>query len=265
MASKDGLVTKFKELFRFYKAGIKSVFRNRAEAKILKAKQKQGIALTRREFRFILKSKEDTYKLAPFSILLFILPEAIPFLVVFAPQFIPSTCVTDEQLMKKRIKLQERRDNTTQIALRSTQKSELLPVTDFITVNKLLRTAKVYHDAFAYELIKRKSLQAYGKFMGISTWAPSSIVANRLKARFRYLREDDALLKSEGIDYLTPEELIEANEERGMRTLNQTDGQLRQTLNDWITVSLSQSPPVPDLLLILSRVFLNNIRTKDES
>lgn len=261
-ASKDGFFSKFKELFRFYKAGIKAVFSNRAEARILERKEKEDIELSRKEHRFILRSKQDFNKLAPFALLVLILPESIPFLVIFAPQFVPSTCISEEQLLKKRTKLQEKRDKITQIALRSTQKSDLLPMDGFSSVDRLLSTVKTYHEGFSYDLVQNKPLRAYCKFMGLSSLAPTFILKSRMQAHFKNIREDDIMILSEGVESLSLEELIEANEERGMRTLDQTEAQLRQTLKDWIAVTNSKSVSAPDLLLVVSRIFINNVRTK---
>ncbi|KAJ9053256.1 hypothetical protein DSO57_1026106 [Entomophthora muscae] len=176
---------------------------------------------------------------------------------------VPSNCVTPNQLLKKRTKLQERRDAITALATRSTVVNpDLLSSKDFATPERTIQAIKAHHASFALDLLELKPLKAYCKYMEISTLGFSGLLKKRLSNKIQLLRSDDMLLRKEGVDHLSTAELISANEERGMRTLNQTDAQLRKSLQDWIAVSLFDSPPAPEVFLIVSRIFVNNIQIK---
>ncbi|KAI0233571.1 hypothetical protein L0F63_002623 [Massospora cicadina] len=247
----SGILEKAKSFVKFYKDGLCKLFENRTKAMKLINQNKQ---LTWREQQLVRTSAQDFRKLFPFGVILLILPEAIPFLVIYVPAMVPSTVIRENQLLKKRIKLQEKRDAITARAIKfSVNFPNLLTSHNFTSPEKIIDVIKTHHEHFTLDSVERKPLKAYCRFMSIPTWGPKG----PLNYFYAWLAS-----AQRGVGHLTSAELISANEERGMCTLGQTDDQLRKALTDWITVSFYKSPPAPELLLVFSRFFVNNIWTK---
>jgi hypothetical protein len=65
----------------------------------------------------------------------------------------------------------------------------------------------------------------------------------------------------EGIDNLDTKELSFAIEERGMRSLNETEDQMRRALKYWLATSeANETSTIPSGLLVFSRMFLLNAK-----
>lgn len=72
------LIQQSKELVKFYKDGIKLLWSNHKEAKVLQLKvQNEGYELSRSEFQLIHRAQKDIIKLIPFGIIFCILPESV--------------------------------------------------------------------------------------------------------------------------------------------------------------------------------------------
>ncbi|KAI8065217.1 LETM1-like protein-domain-containing protein [Gongronella butleri] len=196
-------------------------------------------------------------KLIPFGILLFILPESIPFFVVFVPGLIPSTCIKHSQLEKQREKLDKQRQIMSSNVLRSAQVVKGISPNDFLSVPRFSKINSHYGYDFTLDKIDRRHLSAYCRFMGLSSLGTSGMLRNRLAQYFTYISKDDELLSMEGIDTLTLHELQHANEERGMRSLAKDEDALRSSLKYWLATK-SIEPEVPTGLLVFSRMFLLN-------
>ncbi|CAG7905319.1 unnamed protein product [Brassica rapa] len=100
--------------------------------------------------------------------------------------------------------------------------------------------------------IYRPRLVSMCRIMGISPYGTDAYLRYMLRKRLRSIKEDDKLIRAEGVDSLSEAELREDCRERGMLgTL--TVEEMRQQLRDWMDLSLNHS--VPSSLLILSRAF----------
>jgi hypothetical protein len=87
--------------------------------------------------------------------------------------------------------------------------------------------------------------------MGISPYGTDAYLRYMLRKRLRSIKEDDKLIRAEGVDSLSEAELREDCRERGMLGLVSVE-EMRQQLRDWMDLSLNHS--VPSSLLILSRL-----------
>jgi LETM1 and EF-hand domain-containing protein 1 len=97
--------------------------------------------------------------------------------------------------------------------------------------------------------------------MGISPYGTDAYLRYMLRKRLRSIKEDDKLIRAEGVDSLSEAELREDCRERGMLGLVSVE-EMRQQLRDWMDLSLNHS--VPSSLLILSRAFTVAGRVKAE-
>lgn len=60
-----------------------------------------SLTLSRADHLLISQTESDIRKMVPFFIVLLIIPEALPFLVIYRPNFIPSTCWSQEQRVRE--------------------------------------------------------------------------------------------------------------------------------------------------------------------
>ncbi|CAN6836981.1 unnamed protein product [Brassica oleracea] len=100
--------------------------------------------------------------------------------------------------------------------------------------------------------IYRPRLVSMCRIMGISPYGTDAYLRYMLRKRLRSIKEDDKLIRAEGVDSLSEAELREDCRERGMLGTLSVE-EMRQQLRDWMDLSLSHS--VPSSLLILSRAF----------
>ncbi|KAI8048938.1 LETM1-like protein-domain-containing protein [Gilbertella persicaria] len=198
-------------------------------------------------------------KLVPFGIVFLILPESIPLLVIYAPGMVPSTCLKENQILKQRQKLDKVRQKMTHNVLKSAKQLQgVITAEDFMHKAKFQRIAKNFAYDFDLSRIDRRHLSSYCKFMGINDYGPQFILKKRLEKYMNYLDQDDKLLLQDNtVDTLTVQELSHAVEERGMKSVDQQEENMRRALKYWLSASQAD-PKVPAGLLIFSRMFLLN-------
>lgn len=90
-----------KQLFKFYWAGCKCLKANYSHMRTLqKGVQRQGWELTRREKRFVSRTKADLWKIVPFVFFLMTLEEILPLMVLYTPWLLPSTTILPSQFLR---------------------------------------------------------------------------------------------------------------------------------------------------------------------
>jgi hypothetical protein len=90
-----------KQLFKFYWAGCKCLWSNYLHVRTLRTGVKRdGWELTRREKKFISRTKADLWKIVPFVFFLMTLEEILPLMVLFTPWLLPSTTVLPSQFLR---------------------------------------------------------------------------------------------------------------------------------------------------------------------
>ena len=91
------------------------------------------------------------------------------------------------------------------------------------------------------------------RFVGIAPYGTDFYLRNQLSQKLRSLKNDDKVIKQDGIGALSLEELKSANRARGMRADTDDRAILERQLEDWLELSLERK--LPTTLLILSRAF----------
>ncbi|KAI8898848.1 hypothetical protein BC833DRAFT_525424 [Globomyces pollinis-pini] len=132
---------------------------------------------------------------------------------------IPSTCITEEQLNNKRIKLAETRESIA-LELFDEMNTKDLPFKpeDFKLDSSVRNIAQNHSEFFDLQKQSYSRLVQYAKFFGFSKWQPSFMIRKDLTRHLNYLKEDDKYLNSKNTQSLTKEELISAIEDRGFPT-----------------------------------------------
>ncbi|EJK47193.1 hypothetical protein THAOC_34109 [Thalassiosira oceanica] len=89
--------------------------------------------------------------------------------------------------------------------------------------------------------------------MGLPPYGNDNLLRFQLRHKTRVLKEDDQRILWEGIDSLTKMELREACRERGMRSTGLSKEAYRESLQQWLDLSVQKKVPIS--LLIMSRTF----------
>lgn len=266
-----GVVGKAKDFFRKGKEiviqckdGVKLLWVNKKVVKELKLAQKEnGHLLTRREFQLVNKTEIDIKRMIPFGLVFLLATEYIPLIIIFAPQMIPSTCVTPTQLEGRRKKIHEKRSAMTEKLIRLNRRE--ITKEGLANYNSFITISKKYGEGFDYNMIDREHLGSFCRFMGLNGFGPKFMLKKRLNKHMMYLKQDDELLQLDGIDSLTFAELQLANEERGMRSMEVSKEHLEKSLAYWLKLSLSKDTDVPPALMVFSRMFLLHSTFKSDA
>jgi hypothetical protein len=262
-SSDPSVWSRFKTLFRFYTNGIGQLWRNHRAATHLRNQIKQrGVeTLTRAEFQQLTRARDDIRKLLPFIGVLIVLPESIPFLLVFAPGVVPSTCVLPTQKETRVSKIRGRRDDMARALVAGAKGLEPLKVEDVVR-SDVLRELAVRHGS-EYSAVDVKQLKAFCRFLGLSEFGGMFWLQRRWNKFSMYVQEDDLLLSKQGIGSLSVEQVAEAVEERGMTHTRLTEEEQRQALQEWVTLHVHDKVPLG--LLVHSRLCWNAMQLETKS
>ncbi|KAI0743909.1 hypothetical protein C8Q80DRAFT_1272536 [Daedaleopsis nitida] len=230
-----------KELFKFYWNGVKLINTNRLRVRAIEARVKAGGApLSRWETRFIANYKLDALKLIPFVMIIIIAEEAIPLVVIYAPFLLPSTCLLPSQKERIDKKRREKQMEFTQFYASA-----------FSAVHGRAASER---DLPVKSLLNRSVLIPYTGVLGLSTFGPSPMRLRRIKKRLAAVAKDDVLLahESQG-DRLTPNELRDALEERGIVSTDLSLEDMRARLQWWLAgATQTDSDPIRQRVMLVA-------------
>jgi len=250
----------------------------------------EGHGMTRRERKQLVRTSMDMFRLIPFSI--FVIVPFMEFLLPFAlklfPNMLPSTfqdSLKKEENMKKDLQMrlaiagfmQETLQEMAELKNReahaqSSDTSGAAEVIEFIEKAKLgeplpnesvIRIARLFKDELTLANISRPQLVTMCRYMNLQPYGADAILRFQLRTKLRSLKEDDRRILWEGINTLTTEELREACQERGMRSIGLTSFGYKRQLQEWLDLSIQKNVPIS--LLIMSRAFsLSSMAAKPE-
>ncbi|KAH7447953.1 hypothetical protein KP509_01G129300 [Ceratopteris richardii] len=130
-----------------------------------------------------------------------------------------------------------------------------------VSNDDIIGFAKLFNDELTLDNISRPRLISMCKYMGLQAYGTDAYLRYVLRSKLSWIKMDDRLIKEEGIETLSEQELRAACRERGMLGLLSVE-QMRQQLRDWLDLSLNHC--IPSSLLILSRAFMVSGRIKPE-
>ncbi|KAF8919791.1 hypothetical protein CPB85DRAFT_1429278 [Mucidula mucida] len=206
-------------LLGFYVRGAYTVF----------ARQRLTLSRTKRDdVRALYTQRQDIKKVLPFLFLALFLEEAIPFIVVYAPGFLPSTCILPGQQARIRMKQIEKARTAQLVLAQVVQDIHERP--DIVAHDRKGITAdpmdyKIAHEVFLYH---RRELR---QTMGLWVYGPLY-----LRGRSKYVRDDDYLFidGAAEVHALTEDELDQALIDRGLIIpFDQTSMQAKQGILNW--------------------------------
>lgn len=228
---------------------------------------KRGVALTRRERLLLESSTKDLLRLVPFSFFI-VVPFAellLPVALKMFPGLIPSTFESESQWRNRLFSdamstlraRQRMMDYLSATALATFDKDQQEVIRrsvrgDSIAPKDIRSVAQYFGRDGPFSVLKVPDNIAVGlgRSVGVYKWYYSllptrfsaSIMRRAVIRRYHEIREDDRLIRLEGADDMTNDELIKANQNRGMRWTEGTET-LRVQLEWWNALAQDGSVP----------------------
>lgn len=272
--SKDrpGWLVKVKEGALHYWHGSKLLaYETRISCKLLK-KLLRGEKLIRREYRQLLRTTSDLFRLIPFIIIAIVpfLEFALPVLIKLFPNLLPSTFEDRHQAEAKverqlKIKLEMAKflqniagNMSARMPRQNVEKLKTLFEKTRnsganLTAGEVMEVCRHLTDEVTLENLDRAQLVSLCRYMSLNTFGTEHFLRYQVRRAIARLRIDDEMIYTEGIESLSPEELRAACHSRGIRTIGVPEEYMRRELLQWLELQLIHSVPAP--LLILSRAF----------
>nr|VDD10370.1 unnamed protein product [Brassica rapa] len=273
----------FVSTLKHYWLGTKLLWADTRISSRLLLKLAGGKSLSRRERQQLTRTTADIFRLVPFAVFILVpfMEFLLPVFLKLFPNMLPSTFqdkMKEEEALKRKLLarieyakfLQEtakemakevKHSRTGEARQTAEDLVEFLDKANLalqvrkgrlVQNDEILGFAKLFNDELTLDNISRPRLVSMCRIMGISPYGTDAYLRYMLRKRLRSIKEDDKLIRAEGVDSLSEAELREDCRERGMLgTL--TVEEMRQQLRDWMDLSLNHS--VPSSLLILSRAF----------
>lgn len=240
----------------------------------------QGHGMTRRERMQLIRTTMDLFRLVPFAIFVIVpfMELLLPVALKLFPNMLPSTFqdnLKKEEGMKTELKMrlavagfmQETLQEMAKAKKKGTEgtgegASGAKEVLEFIEKARLgeplsnelvLRISRLFKDELTLANIARPQLVSMCRYMGVQPYGADAFLRFQLRTKLRLIKEDDRRILWEGIDSLTTQELREACQERGMRSVGLTKFGYKRQLQEWLDLSIQKSVPIS--LLIMSRAF----------
>ena len=116
-----------------------------------------------------------------------------------------------------------------------------------------MRVARKFQDELTLNNLSRPQLVSLSKFMNLNAFGTDTFLRHQIERRLVYLRQDDQMIATEGVDSLDIYELQQACLSRGIRAVGVSPARMRSELGQWLDLHLIHK--VPSTLLLLSHAF----------
>jgi len=267
----------FKEEMSHYWSGAKLLWVEVKIASRLSWRLMSGQELSRRERKQLTRTTADVFRLVPFAafVLIPFMELLLPVALKLFPNMLPSTFRNElkhEEEMKKKLKakLEVARflQDTVKVMAKGLKHSRSGVTRERaddlyvfmkkirsgaqVTNDDILKFSKLFSDEFTLYQVNRAQLVNMCKFVGLAPYGTDTFLRFQLRNKLREIKNDDRLIKLEGLETMTTGELRSAARMRGMRWEEDRESLLAQ-LTDWIELSLKHN--LPSTLLLLSRAF----------
>ncbi|KEG00772.1 LETM1-like protein, putative [Plasmodium vinckei vinckei] len=277
----DNLRKNIKHTVDWIKTGILLFLTNMKISKNLIIKRLKGHRLSYSEYKLLIRTINDMFKLIPFSFFI-IVPFAeflLPVVLKIYPNLLPSTFKNNDdnfnnikknlyakqQLSKFLQQLIEEKEKqlNENIGIDSDKKKKILnkfhqqlinkdeeDVNPFLNVNDTLKIAKIFKDEFVLDQMNLKTLQTICHLLGLKPYSIHYHVVLQLRHHFLRLQREDRELIYEGVDNLKKNTLVEICKDRGMN-FNTTENEMKLQVKKWL--ELASIKEIPYILLLYIR------------
>ncbi|KAN0031668.1 hypothetical protein ACTFIV_005533 [Dictyostelium citrinum] len=273
---KVGWKIKIKQGIDHYWLGTKLLGKNISIAVALIKRVIKGHTLTRRERRLLVQTSADVMRLVPFVIIVLVpfLELALPFLLKLFPNLLPSTYTWENERLegatvrsKSNSKVRgQLKDLLHEISVESKKDTKTEDFFNFmtkvksgqtVTSDEVLKMSQYFKDDIIMEKITRSQLLMMHRYLAgsnfISKWYSNEYLKAQIYKKLDKIKQDDILIKKEGLSSLTLEELVDAAITRGFKVEGYNRKFIEGQLDQWLDLSLNKS--LPPSILILSRAF----------
>ena len=243
-----------KSYIKFYKTALKAVWTNSREARaIASAKNLQGRSelyinelrtglLTRAEFHFIARSRQDFKKLPLVGLLVAICGEFTPLLVVFVSGIIPRTAWIPKQVHQARAKIEKRREQSfRQGTIENDNELKRISAQKGI---EGVSSAQILHISRALGLHSTLWEKLWDR-------PPQWLARIKVGRALAYLEADDfAIQRDGGSEALSDAETERACEERGLDVLKSNIKTLRTRLELYMKLRMKKKISIAAMVLV---------------
>ena len=265
-----------KEGVTHYWLGSKLLWKEIKMATDIVSRVLAGHGMTRRERQQLVRTSGDIFRVFPLAVFILVpfMELLLPFALKMFPNMLPSTFQEKykvEENMKKEIEMRlqvtgfftETMQEMAKKRGTDSSKPGGKEISDFIEKARLgeplpneavIRIAANFKDELTLSNIQRPQLVVMCQYMGLAPFGADAFLRFQLRTKLRALKEDDRRILWEGIDSLSVSELMDACQERGMRSLDLSEYAYKQQLKEWLDLSIQKNIPIS--LLIMSRAFM---------
>lgn len=276
----------FRDTLKHYWVGTKLLWADVRISSRLLLKLASGKNLTRREKQQLTRTTADIFRLVPFAVFIIVpfMELLLPVFLKLFPNMLPSTFqdkMKEEEKLKRKLNARIQyakflQDTVKEMAkeVKTTRSGELQRTAEdldqfmnkvrrgeMVQNDEILGFAGLFNDELTLDNISRPRLVSMCKYMNIQPYGTDAYLRHMLRSKLSWIKNDDRMIQTEGVETLSEAELRSACRERGMLGLLSVK-EMRQQLKDWLDLSLNHS--VPSSLLLLSRSFLVSGKVKLE-
>lgn len=264
------------------KTGVLLFLTNMKISKNLIIKRLKGYRLSYSEYKLLIRTMNDMFKLIPFSFFI-IIPFAeflLPVFLKIYPNLLPSTFKNDDnfnnikknlyakqqlaKFLQKLIEEKEKQlneninadmDSDKKIMILNKFHQQLInkdekDINPFLSANDTLKIAKLFKEDFVLDKMNLKTLQAICHLLGLKPYGMHYHVVLQLRHHFLRLQREDRELIYEGVENLKKHTLIEICKDRGMNC-NTSEKEMILQIKQWL--QLASIKEVPYILLLYIR------------
>ncbi|KAK0523133.1 LETM1 domain-containing protein ylh47 [Tilletia horrida] len=240
-----------------------------------------GYNLTRREHRQLRRTTGDLLRLIPF-VPFIIIPAGellLPVAIKIFPNMLPSTFESKFAVEEKRRRLIKVRLEMAKFLQETIRQGGLNPTDKIRTSSEfkeffrkvrstgekpspedVIKVARLFDDELTLDNLSRPQLVSICRYMQINAFGTDNYLRFQIRHKLNQIKQDDMVIRMEGIDKLSIQEVQNACQSRGIQTQGVEEDILRTELEQWIDLHTRQK--ISGTLLILSKAF-NYVAARD--
>lgn len=227
-------------------------------------KRLEGFELNRHDSIKLSNARSDIIKFIPF-ILLCIIPGTcllLPIFLIAFPNMLPSSFETKQQRNTKHHRAFVIRSRISSSLINEYEKLIDINIENKevkeLSKEKLIEKYKNVEmmDKVLLQNMNSRQLMIISKYFKMFSYYPQYILRMRLMRKMNFIKKDDKLIMSDGIESMTNIDLEDACEERGMKYEGLNKEEIKTMIKNWVELSVKHTIPVSYLFFC----YLNPIK-----
>ncbi|KAG8641546.1 hypothetical protein MANES_12G000200v8 [Manihot esculenta] len=231
----------FKSTMQHYWLGIKLLWADIRISSRLLVKLANGKGLSRRERQQLTRTTADIFRLVPFAVFIIVpfMEFLLPVFLKLFPNMLPSTFqdkMKEQEALKRKLNARMEyakflQDTVKEMAkeVQSSRSGETKKTAEDldefmnnvrtgarVSNEEILGFAKLFNDELTLDNVSRPRLVNMCKYMGISPYGTDAYLRYMLRRRLQEIKNDDKMIRAEGMESLSESELRHACRDRGL-------------------------------------------------